>query len=74
MDGYDLVETIYTQYAHLKSSCIVMVSGEENGSYKKIFKEFGVHQFIKKPIAPASFIHHIKPLIAKAERNATKLD
>lgn len=68
MDGYELIETIYTKIDHLKASRIVMVSGEEDASYKRILKEFGVRQFIKKPIQPAAFLHHIKPLIEKIKR------
>ena len=72
MDGYDLIKAIYDKHPHLDSSRIVMVSGEEDASYKKVFKEFGVHQFIKKPIQPSSFVHHIKPLIAKVRRQEKK--
>jgi CheY-like chemotaxis protein len=68
MDGYDLIKAIYHEYPHLDSSRIVMVSGEEDASYKKVFKEFGVHHFIKKPIQPQSFLHHVRPLIARVRR------
>jgi len=68
MDGYDLVKAIYEKFPHFESSRIIMVSGEEDASYKKILKEFDVHHFIKKPIQPPIFIHHIKPLVEKAKR------
>ena len=72
MDGYDLIKAIYEKYPHLDSSHIVMVSGEEDSSYKQIFKEFGVNQFIKKPIKPQIFLHHVRPLIARARREEKK--
>ena len=68
MDGHELVETVYKKYKHLNSSRLVMVSGEEDASYKERFKPFGVHQFIKKPIQPEAFLHHITPLVKKIER------
>lgn len=68
MDGYDLVKAIYEKFSHLKSSRIIMVSAEEDASYKRILKEFDVHHFIKKPIQPPTFIHHIKPLVEKVKR------
>lgn len=68
MDGYDLVKAIYAKCPHLGSSRIVMVSGEEDGSYKKILKEFDVYHFIKKPIHLSKFIHHIKALVEKVKR------
>ncbi len=68
MDGYDLIKAIYHEHPHLDSSRIVMVSGEEDASYKKVFKEFDVHQFIKKPVQPQLFLHHIRPLIARVRR------
>lgn len=68
MDGYELIKTIYTKFPNFESSRIVMVSGEEDASYKKILKEFDVHHFIKKPIQPSIFIHHIKPLVEKVKR------
>jgi CheY-like chemotaxis protein len=72
MNGDILVEKIHKHIEHLQSARIVMVSGEEDPNYKKTFKSFGVHQFIKKPIQPASFLHHIKPLIQKIKRNELK--
>jgi len=68
MNGDALVEKIHQDLDHLDKARIILVSGEEDGSYKKTFKTFGVHQFIKKPIQPASFLHHIKPLIEKIRR------
>lgn len=72
MDGHALVRAIYEKYPHLDSSRIVMVSGEEDSSYKQIAKEFGVKQFIKKPIKPPVFLHHVKPLILKVRREEEK--
>lgn len=72
MSGYELIKAIAETLPEFDSSRIIMVSGEEDPSYKRAFKEFGVHQFIKKPIQPASFLHHIKPLIAKAQREFKK--
>jgi YesN/AraC family two-component response regulator len=68
MDGYDLIKALYQRFPHFESSRIVMVSGEEDASYKKILKEFDVHHFIKKPIQPSTFIHHIRPLVEKIKR------
>lgn len=68
MDGYDLVKAIFEKFPHFESSRIMIVSGEEDASYKKVFKEFGVHHFIKKPIQLSAFIHHIKPLVEKIKR------
>ncbi len=70
MSGYELIKAIAETLPEFDFSRIIMVSGEEDPSYKKAFKEFGVHQFIKKPIKPASFLHHIKPLIVKAQRES----
>ena len=72
MNGDVLVEKIHKHIKHLKSARIVMVSGEEDPNYKMTFKAFGVHQFIKKPIQPSSFLHHIKPLIEKIKRGESK--
>jgi CheY-like chemotaxis protein len=72
MDGHDLIQAIYEQYPHLDSSRIVMISGEEDGSYKQLAKEFGVKQFMKKPIKPPVFLHHIKPLISMLRRQEAK--
>ena len=72
MDGHALIKAIYEKYPHLDSSRIVMVSGEEDSTYKQVMKEFGVNQFIKKPIKPPVFIHHVKPLIARLKRRERK--
>ena len=69
MDGYELIQEIFKKMEHLKSTCIVLVSGEEDGSYKKRFQELGVRQFIKKPILPTNFMHHVTPLVEKIRRN-----
>ncbi len=68
MDGYTLVKILRTELEHMQKVRIVMVTAEEDGCYKDNFRVFGVHQFIKKPIVPASFLHHIKPLIDKVKR------
>jgi len=68
MNGDELVEKIYHFVSHLKSSRIIMVSGEENPNYKQDLKKLDVHQFIKKPIRPTSFRHHVKPFIEKLKR------
>ena len=68
MDGYELVEAIHKNFEHLKSTRIVLVSGEEDGSYKKRFQKLGVRQFIKKPIQTVNFLHHVTPLIEKIKR------
>lgn len=70
MNGDELVEEIFTYISHLKSSRIIMISGEEDPNYKTKLKKLGVHQFIKKPIQPNSFSHHVKPFIAKILRNS----
>ena len=68
MNGDALVEEIFNYISHLKSSRIIMISGEEDPNYKTELKRLGVHQFIKKPIQPTSFNHHVKPFIAKISR------
>lgn len=68
MDGYDLVKSIHDNLEHFKSTRIVMVSGEENSTYRKRFQDLGVRQFIKKPVQPTNFLHHITPLIEKIKR------
>ena len=68
MNGDALVEKIFNYISHLKSSRIIMISGEEDPNYKTELKRLGVHQFIKKPIQPTSFNHHVKPFIAKISR------
>ena len=68
MNGYELVEEIHKKIEHLKSTRIVMVSGEEDATYKKRFQELGVRQFIKKPIQTKNFLHHVTPLIEKIRR------
>ena len=68
MDGYELVKEVYEKMPHLKSARIVMVSGEEDSSYKKKFQALNVRQFIKKPIQPVNFLHHITPLVDKIKR------
>jgi CheY-like chemotaxis protein len=68
MSGFELIEKISTDLTHLKKSKIIMVTGEENIKYKEKFKKLGVHNFIKKPIHPPVFMHHIKPLIEKIQR------
>lgn len=70
MDGLELIKNIHDDLKHLKSSKIVMVTGEEDISYKEDFKKLGVRQFIKKPIYPPAFQHHIKPIIEKLKRNS----
>jgi len=65
MNGDELVEKIFYFINHLKDSRIIMVSGEEDPDYKHHLKKLDVHQFIKKPIRPASFRHHVKPFIDK---------
>jgi CheY-like chemotaxis protein len=69
MNGLELVTHINNELPHLEKSKIVIVTGEENASYKYEFKELGIHHFIKKPIHPPVFLHHIKPLIEKLKRN-----
>jgi len=71
MNGDILVKRIQQDLEHIKHARIVLVSGEEDASYKQTFKALGVHQFIKKPIQPASFLHHIRPLIEKIKRADT---
>lgn len=68
MNGDALVEEIFNYITHLKSSRIIMISGEEDPNYKIKLKTLGVHQFIKKPIQPTSFSHHVRPFIAKILR------
>jgi two-component system response regulator YesN len=68
MDGYELVKEVNEKMEHFKFTRIVMVSGEEDSSYKKKFQELGVRQFIKKPIQPVNFLHHVTPLIEKIKR------
>jgi len=68
MNGDTLVEEIFNYISHLKSSRIIMISGEEDPNYKTRLKKLNVHQFIKKPIQPSSFNHHVKPFIAKILR------
>lgn len=68
MDGYELVEKVHKNLEHLKSTRIVLVSGEEDGSYKKRFQKLGIRQFIKKPVQPVNFLHHVTPLIEKIKR------
>jgi len=68
MNGDALVEEIFKYISHLRSSRIVMISGEEDPNYKTRLKELNVHQFIKKPIQPSSFNHHVRPFIAKVLR------
>ena len=68
MNGDALVEDIYNYITHLKASRIIMVSGEEDSNYKLKLKKLGVHQFIKKPIQPTSFYHHVRPFIEKIKR------
>jgi len=74
MNGDELVEEIFHYISHLKSSRIIMISGEEDPNYKIKLKKLGVHQFIKKPISPSSFNHHVKPFIAKIQRKYSTLD
>ena len=69
MNGDALVEEIFNYISHLKSSRIIMISGEEDPNYKTRLKKLNVHQFIKKPIQPSSFNHHVKPFIAKILRD-----
>jgi len=69
MNGDELVEEIFHYISHLKESRIIMISGEEDPDYKTKLKKLGVHQFIKKPIQPASFNHHVKPFVAKILRD-----
>ncbi len=54
------------------SSRVIVVFGDEGPSYKKVYKAFDVYQFIKKTIQPSSVLHHIKLLIAKAQRESKK--
>ena len=70
MNGDALVEEIFNYISHLKSSRIIMISGEEDPNYKTRLKKLGVHQFIKKPVHPTSFNHHVRPFIAKILRES----
>ena len=72
MDGSELIQKVYENFEHLKSARVVMISGEEDSSYKNRLKKFDVRQFIKKPIQPKSFSHHIAPLIEKIRRKENK--
>ncbi|MDF1880300.1 response regulator [Sulfurimonas sp. MAG313] len=69
MNGDELVEKIHHYVSHLGSSRVIMISGEENPDYKTRLKALNVHQFIKKPIKPESFMHHVKPYIQRLRRN-----
>lgn len=69
MNGDTLVEEIFNYITHLKTSRIIMISGEEDPNYKSKLKKLGVHQFIKKPIQPSSFNHHVRPFIEKIQRS-----
>jgi len=69
MNGDELVSEIFHYVSHLKSSRIIMISGEEDPNYKVQLKKLGVHQFMKKPIQPTSFNHHVKPFIDKIQRS-----
>jgi len=70
MDGFELIQKISENLEHLKDTKIVMVTGEEDISYKEKFKNHGIHNFIKKPIHPPVFMHHIKPMIEKIRRDS----
>ena len=72
MSGLKLIKQISSDLKHLKKSKIVIVTGEEDISYKEDFKCLGVHNFIKKPIHPPMFIHLIKPIVEKIQRANTK--
>lgn len=74
MNGDELVEEIFNYVSHLKSSRIIMISGEEDPNYKTNLKKLGVHQFIKKPINPTSFSHHVKPFIARLQEKTNPSD
>ena len=68
MSGLELVTHINKELPHLNNSKIIIVTGEEDASYKQEFKELGIHNFIKKPIHPPVFLHHIRPLVEKLRR------
>ncbi len=73
MSGLELITQISSDFKHLEKSKIVIVTGEEDISYKGDFKRLGVHNFIKKPIHPPAFIHLIKPLVQKIQRDTKKM-
>jgi len=70
MSGLELVGHIYNELPHLEHSKIIIVTGEEDASYKQAFKDKDVHHFIKKPIHPPVFLHHIRPLVEKLKRKS----
>jgi len=68
MSGLELMQKVRSELKHIQKSKIVIVTGEEDVTYKEDFKALGVHNFIKKPIHPPAFIHLIKPLVEKIKR------
>ncbi len=68
MDGYELMERLYKDKGGAYMSRAVMVTGEEDRSFQEQFKALGIYQFIKKPIQPSSFLHHIRPFVERIRR------
>jgi CheY-like chemotaxis protein len=72
MSGLELVKHISVELECMKKTKIVIVTGEEDITYKENFKALGVHNFIKKPIHPPVFMHLIKPLVQKIQRDKAR--